>query len=433
MKKSADKTMVVLIYHAIRFGGIGTYIYKMIKNLLKQGACVVWIKQKKAQISAQHAHILSPEKITIFNDAVDYKVLNQIIDSRGIKEIKVISFSPIPFTIGEEIKRKLSKVRVDNFYFVPHFTGGCYYLEEFFVGRKAQKVKEKMAKIFKKMNDNSNLLFFAQAHIDKMRDTYGLKIGKLNEVQVPHNKFEELEFDKERVKRVYNREHFNIIAVSRLEFPHKGFVKGLLKEFFRLKNKYPQITLTIVGDGPNRTEIEQEIEKNKEFASSVILTGNVSPDELYKYYDESNINISVAGCFLLGAERGVLSCPARHYSYDCEVYGFSSEKKDFSLDTSPGLPVSDFIEKVINMSEEEYMSHCYDSFCIYQQRKKDRAASISVFDIKNISTSQTLSKADIRFMRNQNRAYISKYIAEAQEDGLIKPITKRIKRILNLQ
>ena len=95
--------------------------------------------------------------------------------------------------------------------------------------------------------------------------------------------------------------------------------------------------------------------------------------------------------------------------------------------------MSDFIEKVIDMSEEEYMSHCYDSFCIYQQRIKQREASTSIFDIKNIGASETLSKADIHFMRNQNRAYLAKYIAEAREDGPVKPITKRIKRILNLQ
>ena len=110
------------------------------------------------------------------------------------------------------------------------------------------------------------------------------------------------------------------------------------------------------------------------------------------FYDKANVLISLAGCFTLGAKRGVLSFPARHYTEKCEVYGYLPESKDFSLSDSEGYNVIPFLKEVIDMPFDEYLKHCrdcYEAFPIQNQKYFDQ--------IKNKSKS-VLSNREILYI-----------------------------------
>lgn len=78
----------------------------------------------------------------------------------------------------------------------------------------------------------------------------------------------------------------NIISVGRLS-KEKGF-KDLIEIFSNLES--PDYTLTIVGDGPEKENLETLIKDNN-LESKVILTGFKTSEELYKLYSSSSIYV----------------------------------------------------------------------------------------------------------------------------------------------
>ena len=74
-----------------------------------------------------------------------------------------------------------------------------------------------------------------------------IKINNFNEILV-----------KERFN---NRKYFNIISVSRFEFPHKGYVLGLIDDFEKFSLKHKDARLKIVGSGPGEHLLNKRIEK----------------------------------------------------------------------------------------------------------------------------------------------------------------------------
>ena len=73
-----------------------------------------------------------------------------------------------------------------------------------------------------------------------------------------------------------------LVALSRLS-PEKnleeivGYMPALLEE-------EPDVQLMIVGDGPDRTHLEAQARKLGLLGSSVVFTGRVPPEEVYRYY-----------------------------------------------------------------------------------------------------------------------------------------------------
>ena len=85
---------------------------------------------------------------------------------------------------------------------------------------------------------------------------------------------------------------FNIISVNRL-VPIKN-IKMQIDTVLVLKEKYPQILLHIVGDGPLHDELKQYIE-NQNLTNWVILHGFKSGVELSPFFTQSD-------CFLLTSD-----------------------------------------------------------------------------------------------------------------------------------
>ncbi|AOC95287.1 hypothetical protein BB050_02171 [Flavobacterium anhuiense] len=54
-------------------------------------------------------------------------------------------------------------------------------------------------------------------------------------------------------------EIFNILTITRFEFPFKAYVLGLINSFGNICEKYPSISLTIIGHGKGKKEVENAI------------------------------------------------------------------------------------------------------------------------------------------------------------------------------
>ena len=373
----------------MQIGGIETYIYKMVKYLKNQSVLTGMAHCDGSNVATAFYDELYDGETIIWSRNINRRELESIVKTNNVSNIKIITFTPATFVLAERIKRTFKHCIVDTFYYVPNFTKTEYYYEGAYSGCKSALVKRVMANFFSKMNENSNIRYFAPNHIDKMTETYGYQIQEEKSLLVPptpHNTI----FSEERVRKVYNNETFNLLTVSRFEFPHKGYLIGLIKEFTKLKKIHPKSTLTIVGYGSGENLVRDTIlQQPADVQKDIVLVGAVSPDNLGDYYDKANLNISVAGCCSTGAKRGVLSIPARHYTYDCEVYAPLPESRNLITSTLPGNPVLPIIESILQMSYDEYYQLSKKSFDAYNVDTES-----NILETSNIDPNKTISRYD---------------------------------------
>ena len=132
------------------------------------------------------------------------------------------------------------------------------------------------------------------------------------------------------------------------------------------------MTLTIIGDGHSRNDLEKEISTyDDNVRADIRMLGAIPSDKLPLYVSDSHLNISVAAGVGVGAKCGVISIPARNYcTGECEVYGFLPENRLMTVATTPGNLVDPYIEKVINMSDDEFYRMSVESYKSYKDNEE---------------------------------------------------------------
>lgn len=390
------KRIFIFLREYLMMGGIETYIYEHAKKLKDEGCIVIWVKHPKAQIDSSFEHVFFDGKTIVWDRKINLKKLNALVPDQDW-DITIITFDMFSFAYAEQIKTKFTRCPVQTFYFVPNFVGPTLYLEEAYKGKLQERVRVYMRGIVQRMQKAENVRYFSEKHFQKMMTSYEYTITDKNSYFVPPGN-NDFAFDEGNCRTLAKRERFNLMTVSRFDFPHKGYILGLIDAYAQLKEQYPRLELTIVGYGKDLPRVEKAISMLPDYAQAGIrLYGKVSQEDLAEYYLDANLNISVAGCCTGGAKMGTLSMPARHFDYSCEVYGFLPESKPFTVSDAPGEPVVPYIEKVLNMTEDEYVAACkaaYDTFHdgTIESRK-------GMLEIRNNAWLPTMTKREISIIQ----------------------------------
>lgn len=393
------KDLLILMNGDLRLGGIETYYYRLAKFASSCGTQVVLWINKKGNIDSNFISLFQDENIRIIRGYtfVSLYKIRSIIKENKINTIRIMSCSMFRFVITEFLKQVMHKYVVYTFLLIPHFRNRDLFYEEGYEGPKKEHIKKYISRIILKLYDCGNLYFFDTKHIETVNQKYGLNIKISNKRIVPKAEKEQTRiFDAEQRKQVWSNDDFRIITISRFSFPHKGYIVGLIRSFGRLKKQYSNLKLDIVGYGDGQKVIEEEINKLPLVCQKdIALLGSKNIEEIRELVLNYNLNISLAGCYNIGVSLGVLSIPARHHSYDCEVYGFSPEANLFSLSSEPGENVEKYIEAAITMSEDIYIDYCKRSFDSSVVGYIDR---IDYFDMNNTYRTAILSLKDILFV-----------------------------------
>lgn len=413
------KKILTFVYDNLNIGGIQVYFFKAIELLQKQDYNILIYHEKKYPIDSAFSDIVAMPRIEMhslkhFSRDLIHRLQNEDCN------LAIFTFRMVDMVEAQKVRNKFKSARVDVFYYVPDFKGLDYYLEDMYADDEKEKVRLRLSRIFNVMNDNNQLRYFSPIHVTEVTQRYGITPKNDKLVYVP--KIEQIPpFDEERCHRVFNNEKFNLLTISRFDFPHKGFIIGIIKAYGRLKKLYPQLCYTIVGYGKSgETRIKEEIALLDDVAQKdIYLPGRCTPDEMNNYYANANLNISLAGCFSQGVMHSTLSLPARHYTYEGEVYGFLPESKAMAMSDKPGLPAETFIEEVLNMDEETYVAKCKAGYNAYASPHEN----LSSFLDQN-ETNSFLSDSDIDFVIKTFARNIRVYkwksrLATAKKEGYL--------------
>lgn len=345
--------LFVFRYYQFNVGGIQTWVYNMVKELVRENNKVLILTKLDNPIYEEYRTLFSKPPVTL---------LDYCHEANGnysdYERVVYYTFTLEDYANSCKVKKSSPISNFDLFYAVPNFKGYDYYYDEPFSGWSGNVINKRLAAIFNNMHRANQIRYFSSSHIEMMTSRYHYEIMDRTDFFVPEIA-KIAPFDEKQRHEIWCRKEFRIITVSRFDFPHKAYIIGLIDAYEELKRKYPFLTLYIVGFGHSLGEIEERIKLLDEKArSGITMVGQTPYDDLPELYRDANLNISVAGCCVLGAKNGVLSIPARHFSYSCEVYGFLPDSIKMTTSADPGSPVAPYIENVINMSEDEYVEKC---------------------------------------------------------------------------
>lgn len=354
----------------MNIGGIETIYYRLANQFIERGDHVLWIRIAGGSCSNEFERLFNhPSVFSIKIDFKKKKWWNIDFNFEKYNKVIVLSSNIMEYCYFDTIKVKMKLKKIDSFFWLPHYTGSSIYIEEFFPNPIRRIVRKYMKNLYKKMDENDNIIYFNQTHADAFLKNYKYLVnGDVSDKFFKGYVMKLSDFDKEqRRKKSEERNPFTIISMCRFEFPHKGYVLGLIKAIDNLISEFPFLQLNVIGYGDGEDDINRLLEScSKETRENVHLIGKVSPDNLEEYFRDAHLNIGVAGSIATGSKYGVISIPARSYSDTCEVYGFLPENKSKTLCLDCGEPVVDYIRHVINLSNDEFVELCKKSFDTYK-------------------------------------------------------------------
>lgn len=367
------KTLIINHRSLWSIGGIEQIIVGMVDFMINHDVRVIWLKEVNSKIHSSYIKTMTDKRVEIVDVSNNLLLWfkHGDISLSTEEDIVILSFIFMSKVKADSIIRENPKCSIRSIYVIPDTKGVSYHIESNFSGLLKKRVYNLMRNIHDKWQENHHFLFCAYKQIEALENNYNISIDKgAEKVLKELAPFPDLNYDitKKRCKR----ENFNIITVGRLDFPHKQYIKGLVRSFARLKSKYPKMTLTIIGDGHSRGDLEKEIcGYEKEISKDIHLLGTIARKDLHKYMEYAHLNISVAAGVGIGAINGVVSIPARNYCEgECEVYGFLPDSLHLSVSTAPGQLVDPFIEKVINMNDDEYLDACLTSYHAFKDKEE---------------------------------------------------------------
>ena len=353
---------LIINYAGLSMGGIESFLSKLMQYSLRKKYRVIWLTTPMHIENPFYKELVKNKKVEKVYVGHGRTTFRKVNVNLGKKEnVVMVSCEPLYFIAAEELRRRAKTNTFFHYLILPHFTGNAYYIERYFDNKFLKKLCYGfMKKLVQKWERENCILGFSPKHLDYYEKNYDVTIkDKENKVlKAIEDKFP-VNIDKIKEKAQKRPISFKIISCARFDFPHKGYLIGLIEKFDFLYKKYPQLSLTIVGDGPGRQEIEKIYNNlESEVQKAIKFTGLLSREDLLTEFSLSTLNIGVAGGLLDGAKCALPSIVVRHYSYTCEAYGFLENSRDKLLSSEKGqFSIDKCIEKVIKMSNEEYEQH----------------------------------------------------------------------------
>lgn len=368
----------MFLYENMQLGGIETNLIDMIQIYHQQKRRIIWLRYgKESDIFEQWKDVLQACEVEIVATQISSQCWfqHENISFQEGEQIHAVAFSPQDFVRLESLTQEYPSVQFDLHYIVPHFKMERYYLEDLYWGIERTVIRKSLAKVYMKWYQNGCLSFFGKAHEKEMYLRYSIPC--LNDDDNLFKKVKMVEpFDRKHaeVMAKCRQENFTIVTCGRFDFPHKAYMFGLVEAFLKLKIKYPQLQLKIVGYGDELNEKkirDYVLRKTNGQERDISFLGPVSPKNMVNVFHSAHVNISVAGGTLAGCRAGLVSLAVRHYSYDCEVYGWMSKNNSSTLRSDPGESVVGYIEDLINMDSEMYVEKCFLSYEAVKQNEND--------------------------------------------------------------
>ncbi|MBE6986461.1 MAG: glycosyltransferase family 4 protein [Ruminococcaceae bacterium] len=373
-KANTPAHTLIINYAGLQPGGVETYFSDLMKYSLDRGYRVVWITTPSCVQNAFYREIADDPRVEkLFAKMGRHWFRHEPLCFTPMENVTMLSCEPLHFMRAESLREKANVNSFHHFLVLPHYTGSAYYPERLFNWRFLKAFWYRyMKKLACKWVEADCIRAFSLKHLDAYEENYGVTIpdktskilGRIEQI-APIDKAALAERASQR------NENFTIVTCARFDFPHKAYLLGLIDSYGALKPKYPQLKLVVVGYGKGEAALREKIAVLPEqMQRDIVLPGALSMEQLKKQFRQGHLNVGLAGAILDGAACALPSLLTRHYTDLCETYGFLSDISGNLLREDPGHDSLSYIERVLNMSDEDYILQCRRDYQAARSRRK---------------------------------------------------------------
>lgn len=389
-------------------GGAETYVIRIITWLKNHGIPVMLMHKEN-----ENFHPIVEERLNELN--VERLVLPSLKSNQTLPDfwrakfsfpenshVRIICFqSPANFFAAEMIKRRAKKYKVSTFHYMIHQDDYCRNKTQATSNKIFQGILRYSYKsILKKMDKMKNTIYLSEDYSrlihanfnlpDMQKDYNLIRLGiKINDLDI------------EKVKNRFLNKPFSILTMTRFDFPEKSYLLGLIDEFSHLCAKYPDIRLVIIGAGEGELKLKAQIDKQDEnIRKNISLVGIIPYDKLDSYFEEATVYIGIATTVLDASNSGLLSVISKVNSNECSSPGLFFENPNDIYGYSQGSAARDVIERIIAMSEREYLESNYKNYDALSKTYDIDVIMPKLLELENKSKKPTLSIARLFLIRS---------------------------------
>ncbi|TDX09274.1 glycosyltransferase [Flavobacterium sp. S87F.05.LMB.W.Kidney.N] len=338
-----------IIFYCFNFsmGGTETLILRLMKYYGANNYRIILLTETKINESiAEDSHKVNFEHYIYKSSSKNfYSLNNEILSFQSIENPIVVSqFLPEFLKCSVLLIKSKYGVRFSHVLYIVHPNSTFYNPKVFKVFAKS---------MIGSMLRKGNLIFMDETCISKCVEFYKITENvSFNICRLPLF----INDDKFVNKR---NDIFNVLTVTRFEFPFKGYVLGLVNSFAKLHKKYPNTSLTIIGNGKGKMELQELILKLPESTSNNILTIDEVPyHKINDFISKSDVYVGMGTTVLDAANKNKIVVTAVAYQKENFSVGFFHDnystigevlQKKISY-----LNFEDLLETVITVNDSEY-------------------------------------------------------------------------------
>lgn len=338
-------------------GGTGTLSIRLSENLIKKGYEVLYICQEINDIN--NANNLRKIGVEVHKWKQN-KVSDKLIQTYGRNRNYIfLTYSLNEFLIVESMKEYINIHK--SILYVVHQYGlikGCG-LSNWLKSLLTIFYK----KIVIKMLNNESVIFMDDFILSFTEEYYNLECNNKDNLII-NLPMVVSKFDFNSVDNKYKLNIFNLLTISRAEFPFKGYLIGLIKEFNKLCEIYNDIELTIITFGQDVERINKEInDLPTEVKEKIHVCGQTSYDKLSNYFNRSHLFVGMGSTILDAANHSTPSLIVSQYTYDCYTSGFFHMQPKLLIAKENGSEgIKAYVKKVKSMDHNRYLELCMKDY-----------------------------------------------------------------------
>lgn len=358
-----NENLKTLVCVAEKFivGGVETYYMRMFKWAHDRGYRTILLLPENSFIAKEWNSHIEKEKVEVWfytSNVFSVKLYdsskNRVsFNKRDLSEKTIVCDNLHTYVAALYISQRFQWENASVLLYVLHHEmSRCSEKKIFNFGYRCLLIKKMI---------NNGLIFMDEQTIQSFENYYGYKIDAVNATLRLGQEIPESFTFRER-----NREKFNILSVCRMDFPFKGYVLGLIDSYKKLKEHYPELKLTLIGNGPQYDKVLNKITEAG-LKRDIHLLETVPYEELDRYIIDSDLCVGMGTSLLDAGKRGKIAIIATADQYLPLSCGYLFENPD-KLGVFAGeqgwnrYGFEELIERVIKMDDAGFYDWCEKSY-----------------------------------------------------------------------
>ena len=264
---------------------------------------------------------------------------------------KFIVFSPEEYLMVEKLSLRYSQID-GCLYYVVHDYAFCRPGSSRIIQLLS---KYRYRSFVRKLYENGAIIFMSKICLRNACDLLKLNLPNSDEY-VFNLPIRIKEWDDADINAIRKHTPFTITTITRMDFPFKGYVLGLLGWFTLNAEKY-NLQLTIIGEGSDSGELMAVMNNMSDnLLSRITYIKNVPYNQLCSVFFKTDLYIGMGTTLIDAANDLTIAIPVKAYTRELLVDGLFSDNIDSILAEQGSGDFDELFMKVYSSSEDEFVN-----------------------------------------------------------------------------